>query len=40
VNGDDLADKLKELNLGIRKELVEIITVEEEGFNVCDLIRT
>ena len=32
IDGDLLADKLKELGLGIKKELVEIITVDTEWF--------
>lgn len=32
VNGDDLAEKLKELCLGIKKELVEHVTVDESWF--------
>ena len=32
VDGRELGEKLKELGLGIRKELVEVITVEEEWF--------
>lgn len=32
VDGDQLADKLKELGLGIRKELVEKVTVDENWF--------
>ncbi|MDQ3584889.1 MAG: restriction endonuclease [Acidobacteriota bacterium] len=32
VDGDQLADKLKELSLGIKNEVVEKITVEEEWF--------
>ncbi len=32
VNGDDLAEKLKELGLGIKKELVEHATVDESWF--------
>ena len=33
VDGSELAEKLKELGLGIRKELVEVFTVEEEWFH-------
>ncbi len=32
VNGDDLAEKLKELGLGIKKELIERATVDESWF--------
>jgi restriction system protein len=32
VDGDQLADKLKELGLGIKKEMVEKITVDSEWF--------
>ncbi len=32
VDGDDLADKLKELGLGIKTELVERVTVDESWF--------
>lgn len=32
VNGDDLAEKFKELCLGIKKELVEHVTVDESWF--------
>ncbi len=32
VDGDDLADKLKELGLGIKTELVERATVDESWF--------
>ena len=32
VDGGELAEKLKDLGLGIRKELVEVFTVEEEWF--------
>ena len=32
VNGDQLADKLKELGLGIKKEMVEKVSVDEEWF--------
>ena len=32
VDGDQLADKLKELGLGIKKEMVEKISVDEEWF--------
>lgn len=32
INGDELADKLKELKLGITTELVEHVTVEEEWY--------
>ena len=32
VDGSELGEKLKELGLGIRKELVEVVTVEEEWF--------
>lgn len=32
INGNDLADKLKELKLGIKTELVEHVTVEEEWY--------
>ncbi len=31
VDGDQLADKLKELGLGIKKEMVEKITIDSEG---------
>lgn len=33
VDGDQLADKLKELGLGIRKEMIERISVDTEWFN-------
>lgn len=33
IDGDQLVEKLKELNLGIKKEILEKITVEEEWFN-------
>ena len=32
VDGDQLADKLKELGLGIKKEMVEKISVDTEWF--------
>lgn len=32
VDGDQLADKLKELGLGIKKEMVEKVSVDEEWF--------
>jgi hypothetical protein len=32
VDGDQLADKLKELALGVKTELVEKVTVEPEWF--------
>ena len=32
VNGDDLADKLKELDLGVKKELVEQVTIDDRWF--------
>jgi restriction system protein len=32
IDGSDLAEKLRELGLGIRKELVEVITVDDEWF--------
>jgi restriction system protein len=32
VDGSELAEKLKELGLGIRKEMVQVITVEEDWF--------
>ena len=32
VNGDDFAEKLKELGLGVKKELVERVTVDEGWF--------
>jgi restriction system protein len=32
VDGDQLADKLKELSLGIKTELVEKVTVEPDWF--------
>ncbi len=32
VDGDQLAEKLKELGLGIKKELVEKVTVDETWF--------
>ena len=32
VNGDDFADKLKELDLGVKKELVEQVTVDDRWF--------
>ena len=32
VDGDQLADKLKELGLGIKKEMVEKVTVDSEWF--------
>lgn len=33
VDGDELAEKLKELGLGIKKELVERISVDEPWFD-------
>jgi len=39
IDGDELAEKLKELGLGIKKELIERISVDEPWFltayNVC-----
>ena len=32
VDGDQLADKLKELSLGIKREMVEKISVDTEWF--------
>lgn len=32
IDGDQLADKLKELGLGVRKELVERISIDEPWF--------
>ena len=32
VDGDQLADKLKELDLGIKTEVVEKVSVDEEWF--------
>ena len=32
VDGDQLADKLKELGLGIKTEVVEKVSVDEEWF--------
>ena len=32
INGDDLADKLKELRLGIKIEMVESVIVDSEWF--------
>ena len=32
VDGNELADKLRDLGLGIRKEMIEIVTVEEAWF--------
>jgi restriction system protein len=32
VDGDQLADKLKELSLGVKTELVEKVTVEPDWF--------
>ena len=32
VDGDQLANKLKELGLGIKKELVEKVTLDENWF--------
>lgn len=32
VDGTELADKLKELSLGVRREMIESITVDEEWF--------
>lgn len=32
IDGDLLADKLKELGLGVKTELVEKVTIEEEWF--------
>ena len=32
VDGDELANKLKELGLGIKREMVESVTVDEEWF--------
>jgi restriction system protein len=33
IDGNELAEKLRELNLGIRKEVVELASVDEEWFN-------
>jgi restriction system protein len=33
VDGSELADKLKETDLGIRKELAEVVIVEEDWFD-------
>ncbi len=32
IDGDQLVEKLKELNLGIKKEILEKVTIEEEWF--------
>jgi len=32
VDGSELAEKLKELGLGVRKELIEAVRVEETWF--------
>ena len=32
VNGNELADKLKEFELGLRKEMIETVTVDEKWF--------
>lgn len=32
VDGDQLAEKLKELGLGVNREMVEKVTVDEEWF--------
>lgn len=32
VGGNELADKLRDLGLGIRKEMIEIVTVDSEWF--------
>jgi restriction system protein len=32
VDGDQLADKLKELGLGIKREMVEMVTVDSDWF--------
>jgi len=32
MDGDQLADKLKELRLGIKKEMVEVVSVDTEWF--------
>lgn len=32
IDGDQLADKLKELNLGIETQLVEQVVVDEKWF--------
>jgi len=32
VDGDQLADKLKDLGLGIKKEMVEMVTVDQNWF--------
>jgi restriction system protein len=32
VDGDQLADKLKEFNLGIQTEMIENVTVDEDWF--------
>ena len=33
VDGADLAEKLKELGLGIHKEVVEVVTIDEQWFS-------
>lgn len=33
VDGDQLANKLKELGLGIKKEMIENITVDDDWFS-------
>src|SRR5262245_62553844 len=32
VNGDELCDKLRELGLGVAKETIEMVTVDDEWF--------
>ena len=32
VDGNELSDKLKELDLGVRKEMIEIVRVDEVWF--------
>jgi len=32
IDGDQLVDKLKELNLGMKKEVIEKITIDEEWY--------
>lgn len=32
VDGNELADKLRDLGLGVRKEMIEIVTVDEAWF--------
>ena len=33
INGDTFAEKLKELSLGVRKEMIEVVDVEETFFD-------